>query len=67
MTFRSKETTTNVIFKSNLIPTPEDDDKDLSIKEEALDDEPYEGIHEDDDDDLVDDNMTTMPVIPSPS
>lgn len=33
------------------------------------DDEPYEGIHSEDDEDegLADDNMSGMPVIPSPS
>lgn len=43
---------------------PEED-----LDETENDDEPYEGIrHEDDeDDDMIDDNMTGMPVVPSPS
>ena len=47
---------------------PEEDDADEE-NEEFAGDEPYEGIREenDEDDDLVDDNMSGMPVIPSPS
>ncbi len=39
------------------------------MDETEADEEPYEGIrHEGEgDDDLVDDNMTGMPVVPSPS
>ncbi|MGI4804197.1 MAG: hypothetical protein ACRYFL_05460 [Janthinobacterium lividum] len=52
---------------------PDDDDfdeEDLDIDEDFdNDDEPYEGIRHDDDedDDMIDDNMTGMPVVPSPS
>ncbi len=59
----------------------EDDDEDLDEDEVKRlfpgeddytknddEDEPYEGIHDEDDDEgLVDDNMSGMPVIPSPS
>ncbi len=40
-----------------------------SYTEDETDEEPYEGIRKEgeDDDDLVDDNMTGMPVVPSPS
>lgn len=55
-----------------------DDDEDLDEDEVSRlfpgensytqDEEPYEGIRkESEDDDLVDDNMTGMPVVPSPS
>ncbi|MGI4751729.1 MAG: hypothetical protein ACRYFB_13950 [Janthinobacterium lividum] len=54
--------------------SPEDDDleeDDLAMDDAGIDDdeEPYEGIHhgDEDDEDMVDDNMTGMPVVPSPS
>lgn len=51
---------------------PDDDglEDDLDTNDtETDDDEPYEGIRhgEEDDEDMVDDNMTGMPVVPSPS
>jgi len=50
--------------------SPEEDleDNDLDGDTEN-DDEPYEGIRhgEDEDEGMVDDNMTGMPVVPSPS
>lgn len=51
-----------------LSPDENLDNQDLEITENE-DDEPYEGIHqgEEDNDDMIDDNMTGMPVVPSPS
>ena len=73
--------TTNNNFTEDEIPTsvtgeptdqlsPEEDlDDNSELEDTAIDDEPYEGIHhgDEDDEDMVDDNMTGMPVVPSPS
>lgn len=60
------ETTNTPQFFS--APDEEDEgfDSDTDENDIDFDDEPYEGIREDDDDDLIDDNMTGVPVIPVP-
>lgn len=53
-----------------LAPEEDDLEDDLDTNDtETDDDEPYEGIRhgEEEDEGMVDDNMTGMPVVPSPS
>lgn len=53
-----------------LAPEEDDLDDDLDTNDAEIDeDEPYEGIRhgEEEDEGMVDDNMSGMPVVPSPS
>ncbi len=55
---------------NQLAPEEDDLEDDLDIDDADIDDEePYEGIRhgEEEDEGMVDDNMSGMPVVPSPS